>query len=135
MRLQLDPPELGSLMIRMSMKDNVLHLQIEASHRDTAKLIERDQNTLSGLLRSAGYGADGLSVQVTTGDKGAGAQQFSGGNAPNQSAGQHSAGRQSEGSGSGQAWQRAIAPEGISENGHQTELPGAPRPRGGSVYL
>ena len=122
-------------MIRMSMRDNTLHLQIEASHHDTAKLIERDQNTLSGLLRAAGYGADGVSVQVTTGDRGGnGAQQFSGG-AFNQSAGQNSAGRQPEGSGSGAAWQRAIAPETIAENGIETELPGTPVRRGGPVYL
>ena len=133
--IQLDPPELGALTIRMSMKDDTLHLQIEASRHETARLIERDQNALSGMLRSAGYNVDGLTVQITTGDRGNGAQQFSGGNAFNQPAGQHSAGRQPEDSGSGQAWQRAGEPERIAENRRETEAPGAPGRRGDPVYL
>ena len=48
LQLQLDPPELGALMIRMSMKDGALQLQIEASRHDTAKLIERDRDALTG---------------------------------------------------------------------------------------
>jgi hypothetical protein len=135
LHIQLDPPELGALMIRMSMKDDTLHLQIEASRHETARLIERDQNALSGMLRSAGYNVDGLTVQVSTGDRGNGAQQFSGGNGFNQPAGQHSAGRQPEDSGSGQAWQRAGEPERIAENRRETEAPGAPGRRGGPVYL
>jgi chemotaxis protein MotD len=133
LQLQLDPPGLGELTIRVSLKDAALNLQIEASHRETARLIEHDREALTGMLRSAGYGVESISVQTTTGDRGNGAQQFSGGF--NQSAGQHSAGRQPEGSGSGQAWQRAIAPETIAENGRDTEPPGAPRHRGGPVYL
>ena len=133
--IQLDPPELGALTIRMSMKDDTLHLQIEASRHETARMIERDQNALSGMLRSAGYNVDGLTVQITTGDRGNGAQQFSGGNGFNPPAGQHSAGRQPEDSGSGQAWQRAGEPERIAENRRETEAPGTPGRRGDPVYL
>lgn len=135
LHIQLDPPELGALTIRMSLKNDMLHLQIEASRHDTARLIERDQDALSGMLRSAGYSVDGLTVQITTGDRGNGAQQFSGGSGFNQSAGQHSAGRQPEDNGSGQAWQRAGAPARIAENGRETEPPGAHGRRGGPVYL
>jgi hypothetical protein len=127
--IQLDPPELGALMIRMSLKDETLHLQIEASRHETARLIERDQDALSGMLRSAGYNFDGLTVQITTSDRGNGAQQFSGFNQPT---GQHTAGRQPEDSGSGQ---RAGEPERIAENGRDTEAPAAPGRRGGLVYL
>jgi chemotaxis protein MotD len=133
--IQLDPPELGALTIRMSLKDETLHLQIEASRHETARLIERDRDALSGMLRSAGYNFDGLTVQITTGDRGNGAQQFSGGSGFNQPAGQHAAGRQPEDSGSGQGWQRAGEPERIAENGRDTEAPGAPGRRGGLVYL
>ncbi len=98
LHIQLDPPELGALTIRMSLKNDMLHMQIEASRHETAKLIERDQDALSGMLRSAGYSIDGLTVQVTTGDRGSGAQQqFSGGGGFNPSAGQHSAERQAGG--------------------------------------
>ncbi len=133
--IQLDPPELGALTIRMSLKDETLHLQIEASRHETARLIERDRDALSGMLRSAGYNFDGLTVQITTGDRGNGAQQFNGGSGFNQPAGQHAAGRQPEDSGSGQDWQRAGEPERIAENGRDTETPGAPGRRGGLVYL
>ena len=133
--IKLDPPELGALTIRMSLKDDMLHLQIEASRYDTARLVERDQDALSGMLRSAGYTFDGLTVQVTTGDRGNGAQQFSGGSGFNQAAGQNSAGRQPENSDTGQGWQRGGEPERIAENGRETEGPGAPGRRGGTVYL
>ena len=135
LHIKLDPPELGALTIRMSLKNDTLHLQIEASRHETAKLIERDHDALSGMLRSAGYSIDGLSVQVTTGDRGNGAQQFSGGSSFNQSAGQHFAERQPEDSASRQASQRAPAPERITENGREIETPGAPGRRGGPVYL
>ncbi len=135
LHIKLDPPELGALTIRMSLKNDTLHLQIEASRHETARLIERDHDALSGMLRSAGYSIDGLSVQVTTGDRGNGAQQFSGGSGFNQSAGQHFAERQPEDSASRQASQRAPAPERITENGREIETPGAPGRRGGPVYL
>lgn len=136
LELKLDPPDLGALTIRLSMKDDTLHLQIEASRHETARLIERDRDVLSGMLRSAGYGGDGLSVQITSGDRGNGAQQFSGGSAFNQPAGQNSAGRQPENNGSGQAWQRAFEPDRTTgEPVRETETPGAPRSRSGPVYL
>ncbi|MEJ2118113.1 MAG: flagellar hook-length control protein FliK [Alphaproteobacteria bacterium] len=65
LQLRLDPPELGALTVRMSLKQNVLTLQVEATRPETASLIERDREALSGLLRSAGYSVDGLSVQMT----------------------------------------------------------------------
>jgi chemotaxis protein MotD len=133
--IQLDPPELGAVAIRMSLKNDVLHLQVEASRHDTAKLIERDQDALSGMLRSAGYAVDGLTVQVATGDRGTGSQQFAGADAFNQPAGQHSAGRQPDDTGAGQAWRGEGAPEQIAENGRESEVPGAPGRRGDPVYL
>ena len=133
LEIQLDPPELGALMVRMSLKDNVLHLQIEASRHDTMKLIERDQDALSAMLRSAGYNIDGLTVQIATGDRGNNPQQPGGGFNP--PAGQHSAERQPEGSGSGQASRSGGEPERTAEHGRETEAPGADERRGGLVYL
>ena len=135
LHIQLDPPELGALTIRMSLKNDMLHMQIEASRHETAKLIERDQDALSGMLRSAGYSIDGLTVQVTTGDRGNGPQQQFSGGGFNPSAGQHSAERQAQDSDTRQAWQRDAAPAPIVENGRETEAPGAAGRRGGPVYL
>ena len=129
--IKLDPPELGALTIRMSLKQDILHLQIDASRQETARLIERDRDALSGMLRSAGYNFDGLTVQITTGDRGNGAQQFGGSGGFNPPAAQ----RQPEDSGSEQAWRRAGEPERIAENGRETEAPGAPVRHGGPVYL
>lgn len=135
LQLKLDPPDLGGVTIRLSMKNDALHLQIEASRHETARLIERDRDALGGMLRSAGYGGDGLSVQITSSDRGNGSQQFSGGGGFNQPAGQNSAGRQPENSGSGQAWQRALDTDRADEPVRHTETPRAPRSRGGPVYL
>jgi chemotaxis protein MotD len=65
LHLRLDPPELGSLTVRMSLKHDVLALQVEATRPETASLIERDRDSLIGLLRTAGYSVDGLTVQMT----------------------------------------------------------------------
>ena len=135
LHIQLDPPELGALTIRMSLRNDMLHMQIEASRHETAKLIERDQDGLSGMLRSAGYSIDGLTVQVTSGDRGSNAQQFSGGGGFNPSAGQHSAERQAEDSDRRRALQGDAAPARIVENGREPETPGASGRRGGPVYL
>jgi flagellar hook-length control protein FliK len=65
LQLRLDPPELGMLSVRMSLKQGVLALQVEATRPETASLIERDRDALIGLLRTAGYSVDGLTVQMT----------------------------------------------------------------------
>jgi flagellar hook-length control protein FliK len=136
LHILLDPPELGALTVRMSLKNDMLHLQIEASRHETARLIERDQDALSGMLRSAGYSVDGLTVQIASGDRGNGAQQSSGGSGFNQAAGQQSAGRQQpEGSGSGQAGRSTAEPERITETSRETDAPGAHGRRGGPVYI
>jgi hypothetical protein len=64
LQLRLDPPELGALTVRMSLKQGVLALQVEATRPETAALIERDRDALIGLLRTAGYSVDGLTVQM-----------------------------------------------------------------------
>ena len=133
LEIQLDPPELGALIIRMSLKDNMLHLQIAAGRHDTMRMIERDQDALSGMLRSAGYSIDGLNVQITTADRGGTAPQQGGGFNP--PAGQHSAERQPEGSGSGQASRPGAEPDRTAEHDRETETPDPRERRGGLVYL
>ena len=64
MHLQLQPVGMGVVTIRMSVKDNALRLDLEVGRGETAQLIQRDRETLSALLRSAGYVIDGLEVRV-----------------------------------------------------------------------
>lgn len=132
LHIRLDPPELGPLTVRMSMKNGALDLQLEASTPETAALIERDRETISGLLRTAGYAVDGLSVQVTAApsanavaNNGA-QQQFSGQQPGGQMAGQPGHGHHGQGDGRGAA---------MRGNADEIAEAAASRGAGGSVYL
>jgi flagellar hook-length control protein FliK len=62
LHIALDPPNLGVVTIRLTLKDNALDLKIEASRRDTAHVIEDGHEALSKALKSAGYSVDGIST-------------------------------------------------------------------------
>lgn len=64
LHIQLQPEGLGTVTIRMSVKDQTLRLDLEVGRGETAQLIQRDRETLSALLRSAGYMIDGVEVRV-----------------------------------------------------------------------
>jgi flagellar hook-length control protein FliK len=64
LNIQLQPADLGVVTIRMSVKDQTLRLDLEVGRGETAHLIQRDRETLSALLRSAGYVIDGVQVRV-----------------------------------------------------------------------
>ena len=66
LHIQLQPEGLGTVTIRMSVKDQALRLDLEVGRGETAHLIQRDRDTLSALLRSAGYMIDGVEVRVVT---------------------------------------------------------------------
>jgi chemotaxis protein MotD len=62
--IQLHPAELGAVTVRIALKNDVLELQIEAGRRDTARLVDADRETLSSLLRSAGYSVETMTVRA-----------------------------------------------------------------------
>jgi flagellar hook-length control protein FliK len=64
LHLQLQPEGLGTVTIRMSVKDQALRLDLEVGRGETAHMIQRDRDALSALLRSAGYMIDGVEVRV-----------------------------------------------------------------------
>ncbi|NJM33873.1 MAG: hypothetical protein HC850_03250 [Rhodomicrobium sp.] len=76
LHLQLDPPQLGPVTIRLSLKDTALSLQLEAQSHETASLIHKDREALFGLLRSAGYTVDGFQIQTAGADRGMTGQPF-----------------------------------------------------------
>jgi chemotaxis protein MotD len=76
LHIQLQPLDLGTVTIRMELKDTELSLHVEAERADTADLIRNDQDTLSNLLRSAGYSVDPSSVRVAETDRTAASQQI-----------------------------------------------------------
>lgn len=67
--IQLQPADLGTVTVRMELKDGELTLHVEADRADTADLIRGDQDTLSNLLRVAGYSVDAGSIKVMEGDR------------------------------------------------------------------
>jgi chemotaxis protein MotD len=62
--IQLSPAELGTLTVRISLRNDALELQVEASRRETAQMVDADRETLSSLLRSAGYHVDAVTVRA-----------------------------------------------------------------------
>lgn len=67
--IQLQPADLGTVTVRMSLKEDALELHIEASQHETAQRLQQDQETLSKVLRSAGYLIDGAAIRVTETDR------------------------------------------------------------------
>ena len=67
--IQLQPADLGTVTVRMELKDGELTLHVEADRADTADLIRSDQDTLSNLLRVSGYSVDAGSIKVMEGDR------------------------------------------------------------------
>ena len=64
LQIQLQPADLGTVTVRMELKDTELTLHVEADRKETADLIRNDQDTLTNLLRSAGYNIDTGSVRI-----------------------------------------------------------------------
>jgi chemotaxis protein MotD len=64
LHFQLQPPDLGPITVRMSLKADSLDLRLEVGRHETVRLIQRDQESLSGLLRSAGYLIEAVAVRI-----------------------------------------------------------------------
>lgn len=75
LHIQLQPADMGTVTVRMELKDAELTLQVEADRAGTADLIRNDQDTLSGLLRASGYNVDVGSVRVVEVDRSGSSQQ------------------------------------------------------------
>jgi len=75
LQIQLQPADLGTVTVRMEMKDSDLVLHVEADRAATAEMLRSDQDSLSKLLRASGYNVDAGSIRVVEGDRGAAAQQ------------------------------------------------------------
>jgi chemotaxis protein MotD len=70
LRLQLQPADLGTITIRVSLREDALDIRLEASRRGTADMLQRDQEALARLLSSAGCRLDGMVVTVGGADGG-----------------------------------------------------------------
>ncbi|HXF55718.1 MAG TPA: flagellar hook-length control protein FliK [Hyphomicrobiaceae bacterium] len=81
LRIELQPAELGTIEVHLSLKEDALELKLEASRAETATIIARDKDALANMLRSAGYLIDGLTVQVVESDRSLNAGSQPGGHA------------------------------------------------------
>jgi chemotaxis protein MotD len=68
LHLELQPADLGTITIRMSLKQDALDIRVEASRYDTACMLQRDQDSLAKILTSAGYRIDGMTVVTAATD-------------------------------------------------------------------
>jgi flagellar hook-length control protein FliK len=68
LHLELQPEDLGTITIRMSLKQDALDIRVEASRYDTACMLQRDQDSLAKILTSAGYRIDGMTVATAATD-------------------------------------------------------------------
>lgn len=136
LQIRLDPPELGPLTVRMTLKHETLALQVEAN-KETASLIEKDRDTITGLLRSAGYTVDGLNIQVAPADRAGGNSTSTGSGSFQQMGQQHQpTSGQQEGRGMPERqWQGDGRDANYRGNGDETADKGVPRTVGGALYL
>jgi chemotaxis protein MotD len=94
--VQLNPAELGVVTVRIALKSDGLELQIEADRRETARLVDADRETLSRVLRSAGYNVETVTVRAVdpaNGPAAVGSQHAAHDGSPQQS---HAGGSQSD---------------------------------------
>jgi chemotaxis protein MotD len=140
LRLELQPADLGTITIRLSLKQDSLEIRLEAGRHDTAVMLQRDQDTLARILSSAGYRVDGLSISVTGAD-GSTTQDGRTGTFQQSSAGGQWTGEQSDSRSSG-GRQNASPDHAGTHRGRQNEGNdrsgtgrGAERGAGGDVYV
>lgn len=62
LNLELKPANLGSVTVRIALKDNNVTVHIEAQRHETLAVIEREREALTGALQSAGYSVDGITA-------------------------------------------------------------------------
>ena len=62
--LQLKPPDLGTLKIRMDMKDNTLRLAMTAEHHSVKELLLNNIHQLKEALLQQGVKLDKVDVQI-----------------------------------------------------------------------
>jgi len=134
LHIQLQPAGLGTVTIRMSVKDQTLRLDLEVGRGETAHMIQRERETLSALLRSAGYVIDGVEVRIAD-QGGANAQTGSGQANTQMQGGGQSGSSQAEGRSSGERPQdeRRNNSFGDGRNGEDDKT--GQTARGSGIYI
>jgi flagellar hook-length control protein FliK len=135
--IQLQPDGLGAVSIRMAVKDQALQLALVADRGETAGIIQRERDTLSKLLRSAGYLIEGVDVRAAAPGAGAVSTPTMDGQGGTQmQGGGQSRGSPADGRSPGTGSQDNSRPSGFGNrrNGEE-EQAGTRRGGGGGVYV
>jgi chemotaxis protein MotD len=69
LQIQLQPADLGTVTVRLELKQSELEVHVEASRAETADMVRGDKDALSSLLRAAGYSVDPASIRVVEADR------------------------------------------------------------------
>lgn len=69
LEIKLEPRELGTVVVRMSLRNDVLNVELGFGKSDAAAAIAKTTDQLSSYLRSSGYDVDSIVVRVVDGDR------------------------------------------------------------------
>lgn len=136
--VNLEPPDLGSVTMRLRLVGNEVSVQLAAQRKDTSTMLDQQRDQIRDLMQSAGYVADVAPVQHGSLD---GFQAGSGQSQP-QLPGQQQQSSQSQGAFSG-AGTSSGQSDGGARQARQDQQPNqearhedvAPHTRRGPVYL
>ena len=104
--LQLDPPDLGAVTVKMRLAGDAMEIRLTADRQETAEMLRHERGGLTDLMQSAGYSFDIASidhVRAADSNPGNGAAQGQPDQRPSQ---QPQGGSQFSGSSPGAAIQR-----------------------------
>lgn len=74
--LQLDPPDLGAVTVKMRLIGNAVEIHLSADRRETTQMLQQQRGALTEVMQSAGYAFDIASIdQSRAGDANPGAGQ------------------------------------------------------------
>lgn len=61
--IRLDPPELGTVTVKLRLVGDVVQVEMAASRHETAQILQQQRELLSDIMRQAGYSSSVASVQ------------------------------------------------------------------------
>ncbi len=86
--LQLDPPDLGAVTVKMRLIGNAVEIHLSADRHETTQMLQQERGALTEVMQSAGYAFDIASIdqsRASDANPGAGQQQAQSDPRPSQS--------------------------------------------------
>ena len=76
--LQLDPPDLGAVIVKMRLIGGAVEVRLSADRYETTQMLQQERGALTDVMQSAGYAFDIASIdhsRASDANPGAGQQQ------------------------------------------------------------